>query len=171
MAFREHGFAGASVRDLERATGLSVGSLYNAFGDKAGLYRAAFEHYFRMVIDPRLCAAATLEDLETAFLALAEPPMADGFGCLIINGAMEFGGDAASPAADLIARGVDTIEESLARVLESELGSDAGAAALRLGLIYRGLLVASRSPRPIDPFMPAVREEFDRLRQLRSSKT
>ena len=63
MAFREHGFAGASIRALERATGLSAGSLYNAFDDKDGLYRAALEHYFRLVIDPRLCAAVTLEDL------------------------------------------------------------------------------------------------------------
>ena len=171
MAFREHGFAGASVRDLERATGISAGSLYNAFGDKEGLYRAAFEHYFKLVIDPRLVAAVTLEDLEASFLALFEPPMTDGFGCMVVNGAIEFGAKGPSPAADLIARGLDTIDQSLERVLRRELGAEAGEAARRLALIYQGLLVLSRSGRPMDPFIPAIREEFERLRALRSAQT
>ena len=51
MAFREHGFAGASIRDLERATGLSAGSLYNAFGDKEGLYISALENAYAQVRD------------------------------------------------------------------------------------------------------------------------
>lgn len=169
MAFREHGFAGASVRDLERATGVSAGSLYNAFGDKDGLYRAAFEHYFKLVIDPRLCAAETLEDLEAAFLALFEPPMTDGFGCLVINGVIEFGAKASAPAADLITRGLNTVDQSLERVVQRALGANAGHAARRLGLIYQGLLVLSRSGRPMDPFIPAIREEFERLRALRST--
>ena len=171
MAFREHGFAGASVRDLERATGVSAGSLYNAFGDKEGLYRAAFAHYFAMVIEPRLVAAETLEDLETAFLALFAPPMTDGFGCMVINGAIEFGGNADAPAADLIARGLDTIEQSLERVFVRQLGARAGHAVQRLGLIYRGLMVATRSGRPLDPYLPAIHDEFDALRALRDSQS
>lgn len=170
MAFREHGFAGASIRDLERATGVSAGSLYNAFGDKHGLYRAAFEHYFKLVIDPRLCAAATIEDLEGAYLALFEAPMTDGFGCLVINGVIEFGAKPSSPAADLIARGLDTIDQSLERVLRAQLGGIAGHAAQRLALIYQGLLVLARSGRPMDPFIPVIREEFDRLRAQRASR-
>lgn len=171
MAFREHGFAGASVRDLEAATGVSAGSLYNAFGDKEGLYRAAFEHYFRLVIDPRLGAAETLDDLEAAFLALFEPPMTDGFGCLVINGVIEFGTTGHSPAADLIARGLDVTEQSLERILCRELGDAAGHAARTLTLIYQGLLVLSRSGRPMDPFIPAVREAFDRLRTPASPRS
>lgn len=171
MAFREHGFAGASVKDLERATGISAGSLYNAFGDKDGLYRAAFEFYFKAVIDPRLCAARTLEDLETAFLALFEAPMTDGFGCLVINGVIEFGATPSAPAADLIARGLDSIHQSLARVLNQELGAQAGDGAQRLALLYQGLLVLSRSGRPMDPFAGVIRGEFARLRALRDPQT
>lgn len=170
MAFREHGFAGASVRCLERATGVSAGSLYNAYGDKEGLYRAAFEHYFKLVIDPRLCAAMTLDDLEAAFLALFEPPMTDGFGCLVINGVIEFGAKKSSPAADLIGRGIDTIDDSLDRVMRRELGASAGHAARRLGLLYQGLLVLARSGRPMDPAIPTIREEFQRLRDLRPTR-
>ncbi len=41
--FRERGFAGASIQDLESATGLGRGSLYNAFGDKHGLFMACLD--------------------------------------------------------------------------------------------------------------------------------
>lgn len=43
--FNETGFHGTSVDDLSRATGLSKGSLYGAFGDKDGLFQRAFEDY------------------------------------------------------------------------------------------------------------------------------
>ena len=49
--FRKHGYQGASIRDLEEATGLKGGSIYHAFGDKAGLFDAAFRHYNRAVLE------------------------------------------------------------------------------------------------------------------------
>jgi TetR/AcrR family transcriptional repressor of nem operon len=39
------GYEGASVRDLVQATGLKPQSLYNAFGDKRGLFVASLERY------------------------------------------------------------------------------------------------------------------------------
>lgn len=42
-AFIEFGYAGTSVDDLVRATGLHRGSLYQAFGSKRGLFCAALE--------------------------------------------------------------------------------------------------------------------------------
>ncbi|MEM7226832.1 MAG: TetR/AcrR family transcriptional regulator [Pseudomonadota bacterium] len=41
------GYGGTSLDDLDRATGLNRGSLYNAFGDKRQLYLAALDHYGR----------------------------------------------------------------------------------------------------------------------------
>ena len=43
--FNETGYHGTSVEDLSRATGLSKGSLYGAFGDKDALFRRVFEEY------------------------------------------------------------------------------------------------------------------------------
>jgi TetR/AcrR family transcriptional repressor of nem operon len=43
--FNETGYHGTSVDDLSRATGLSKGSLYSAFGDKETLFRRVFEEY------------------------------------------------------------------------------------------------------------------------------
>jgi TetR/AcrR family transcriptional regulator, transcriptional repressor for nem operon len=43
--FRERGYHAASVGDLSEATSLTAGSLYKAFGDKRGVFLAAFERY------------------------------------------------------------------------------------------------------------------------------
>ncbi|MFJ6506611.1 MULTISPECIES: TetR/AcrR family transcriptional regulator [unclassified Streptomyces] len=43
--FNETGYHGTSVDDLSRATGLSKGSLYGAFGDKEALFLRIFEEY------------------------------------------------------------------------------------------------------------------------------
>lgn len=39
------GYEATSTRDLVKSTGLTQPSLYNAFGDKRGLYLRALEHY------------------------------------------------------------------------------------------------------------------------------
>lgn len=52
--FWEHGYEGASVPDLEAATGLSRSSVYNAFGSKRGLFDAAVENYLHEVVRPLL---------------------------------------------------------------------------------------------------------------------
>jgi TetR/AcrR family transcriptional repressor of nem operon len=43
--FWQHGYDGTSIQDLETATGLGRGSLYNAFGDKAALFRTVLARY------------------------------------------------------------------------------------------------------------------------------
>jgi TetR/AcrR family transcriptional regulator, transcriptional repressor for nem operon len=43
--FREHGFEGASAEMLVKAMGIGRQSLYDTFGDKWGLYRAAVRRY------------------------------------------------------------------------------------------------------------------------------
>jgi AcrR family transcriptional regulator len=45
QVFRERGYHATSVGDLSEATGLTAGSLYKAFGDKRGVFLAAFAHY------------------------------------------------------------------------------------------------------------------------------
>ncbi|WP_447952749.1 TetR/AcrR family transcriptional regulator [Sphingopyxis chilensis] len=43
--FREHGYEGTSAQMLVDAMGIGRQSLYNSFGDKAGLYSAAVRRY------------------------------------------------------------------------------------------------------------------------------
>ncbi len=94
--FWRKGFEATSIRDLVTATKLNRGSLYNAFGDKAGLFAAVMEAY--AAAEPAGELVRTLADggparpaIETFFAALVERGRADRErrGCLIVNTAAE----------------------------------------------------------------------------------
>ena len=57
--FRERGFAGSSAADLTRAMGIGRQSLYDTFGDKAQLYRAALARYTAQETEAHLAALST----------------------------------------------------------------------------------------------------------------
>lgn len=52
--FWRFGYAGTSMRHVEKATGLNPGSLYHHFSSKEGLYKAVIEYYYTDVLQPRL---------------------------------------------------------------------------------------------------------------------
>jgi TetR/AcrR family transcriptional regulator, transcriptional repressor for nem operon len=170
-AFRLRGYRNVSIGELEEATGLVSGSIYNAFGSKAGLFRAALHKYVTSFVGGRLDVfaggSATLEDLERLFLTVLEPPLADRGGCLVTNSIIEFGSadELAAPDLELA---LDMVREAIGRVLERELGQgDAGTAATRLVLLYHGILALSRSNTSFEDMAEAVRAEFAALRAQR----
>lgn len=170
-AFRRHGYAGISIKQLEEATGLSSGSLYNAYGDKEGLFRAAMAFYVDGFVAGRIEAhagpVATLDDLEQLFLTLFREPMTDGSGCLVVNSTMEFGTQG-SPAGEAMARSFDLVTSGIRGVLGREIEPERVAAeADKLLLLYHGILVFSRAGRFDEGFGDAVRSQFDLLRQSR----
>lgn len=167
-AFRRSGYARTSVVDLEAATGLRTSSLYQAFGDKAGLFRRALEHYVEQVVQTRLSAYAgpgiTVDDLEQLFLSLFRPPLDDGFGCLLVNSATEFGGDRAVPG-ERVRDGLELVRHHVHDVVRRALGDhDAAPVAARLVLMYHGLLVLSRAGQLTGDHEAAVRSELDGVR-------
>lgn len=172
--FRRSGFAGASVKQLEQATGLSSGSLYNAFGDKEGLFRAALAHYVTAFVTERVQAfagpAATLDDLEQLFLSMLRAPLADGYGCLVINSAVEFG-PGPSIATDGIRKGLGVVASGVRAVLAREIGApQADLAAQHLMLLYQGVLVRARAGSGGTDSERVIRAEFERLRQARQQR-
>jgi TetR/AcrR family transcriptional regulator, transcriptional repressor for nem operon len=171
-AFRQRGYRDVSIAELEKATGLVSGSIYNAFGDKAGLFRAALHHYVHGFVRQRLAAFAgehaKLEDLERLFLSVLEPPFADGYGCLVTNSIVEFGRDEGIASADIAAT-LAAVREAVGSVLKRELGPDAAEPeTTHLLILYHGILTLSRSRTPFDEMAEAVKAEFGRLKQLRS---
>ena len=56
--FWAEGFGGTSIRDLSERMGISGPSLYNAFGDKHGLFIQSIERYLDPE-DPRFDPAST----------------------------------------------------------------------------------------------------------------
>src|SRR5579859_4971466 len=93
--FRLKGYQAVSIKELEEATGLASGSIYNSFGDKAGLFAAAFAYYNRAVLQGRIDRhappAAGLRGLRELFLTLLQEPRGESYGCLITNAAIEGG--------------------------------------------------------------------------------
>ena len=164
--FRREGFSRASVTRLERATGLSTSSLYHAFGGKEALFERAVDHYVATFVTPRLEAfagpTARLEDVEQLFLSLIEPPLDDGLGCLVINSALELGGDRAVRG---VVKGLGAVTDHLDAVLLREIGDTNDATAL--ALLYQGLLVQLRAGLTTHRHRDAVSREFARLRARR----
>lgn len=171
-AFRQRGYRDVSIAELEKVTGLVSGSIYNAFGDKAGLFKAALHHYVHGFVRQRLAAfagdASTLEDLERLFLSILEPPLADGFGCLVTNSIIEFGNGDGIAAAD-IADTMAMLRTAIDDVLGRELGAEAPAAGTtHLLVLYHGILTLSRSQTSLDAMAEMVRAEFGRLKEIRA---
>lgn len=104
-AFWRRGYAATAMSDIYAATGLKPGSIYGAFGDKDGLFRAAFEAYaeqFRATLPRGLHGFPAIEAwLRTQVDLAAEDP--ERRGCLIINTVLER--DLHPPATQALAQG------------------------------------------------------------------
>ena len=105
--FWRQGFEGTSIADLSQAIGVSVPSLYLAFGNKEHLFMQAVEHYGRYSAGMYEAALAqrSAPDVVRCILEGEVDLVAGGDtpnGCLMIQGALATGA------------GADTIRETLA---------------------------------------------------------
>jgi TetR/AcrR family transcriptional repressor of nem operon len=92
--FWARGYEATSVRDLTRHLGIGQGSLYAAFGDKDGLYRAALDHYRSTFAAAALRTLEEGADARSAVRALLVERIRiavehGGQGCLLVNAATE----------------------------------------------------------------------------------
>jgi len=89
LVFWRKGFKGTSITDLERTTGLNTFSMYREFGDKEGLFDAAMETYYHMVLMKMVDGLAREPGLAAirSFLNAFPPIVAsrDYTGCLFMN--------------------------------------------------------------------------------------
>ncbi|MEU4732994.1 TetR/AcrR family transcriptional regulator [Streptomyces sp. NPDC023588] len=155
--FRRRGYLGASLRDLEEATGMHPGSLYRAFHSKEGLFNAALDAYNERVVEGRVRVhlrdaedpVAGIRSFFTSAFDAGTGPGPDP-GCLLTNTAVE--SFTVSQATPGVRRGLETIESGFAdaltrararRLVSAEL--DVKAAATQLLALYQGLLVLVRS--------------------------
>ncbi|MFE6777802.1 TetR/AcrR family transcriptional regulator [Streptomyces sp. NPDC057702] len=173
--FWTRGYEATSVRDLTQHLGIGQGSLYAAFGDKDGLYRAALEHYRATL------AAAALRDLEegadvrSAIRAMLTGRVRvaaahDGRGCLVVNAACE-----RLPKDPSLRRTVrdmqDASRDALAEVLRVavERGEiaprhDPHTLAAFLVTFLNGLLVSAKvtpDPHTLDPLVEVALAVLD----------
>lgn len=117
--FTETGFHGTSVDDLARATGLSKGSLYGAFGDKQSLFHRVFDDY---CTDSDRSAAARLDGPEDEALLrlrawLHSPEVTSPHGCLLAKGTAELASEDDAVAARSL-EAYETLLESCRQLVE-----------------------------------------------------
>ncbi|MBT2408122.1 MULTISPECIES: TetR/AcrR family transcriptional regulator [unclassified Streptomyces] len=157
--FRHRGYLGASLRDIEEATGLHPGSLYRTFESKEGLFRAALDAYNDQVVQGRvrvhlLESADPVAGIRSFFTSAFETGLDPDPGCLLTNTAVE--SFTVPQAAAGVRRGLETIESGFADALTRArtLGLlsadlDVEVSAARLLALYQGLLVLVRAGTPI----------------------
>ena len=98
-AFWSKGYEATSTRDLVRSTGLTQPSLYNAFGDKRGLYLRALEHYLENTLRERIRrleqTASPAQRITLFFHEVVERAIADPEkrGCMLVNSTLEISSD------------------------------------------------------------------------------
>lgn len=171
-AFRRKGYQAVSIHDLEEAVGLKAGSIYNSFGDKAGLFDAAFAHYNRVVLGGRIAQYAPantgLEGLRALFLSLLHEPNEESFGCLITNIAVELGG--AASAHHCVTDGFSVLMRTFADRLATardggalRAGLEPEATAVKLLVLYQGLLVLIRAGYDRATLERLINNEFNDL--------
>jgi len=172
-AFRRSGYSGVSIPELEVATGLSAGSIYNSFGDKRGIFLAAFAHYLKAVLDRRISTFAKpangLSGLRQLFLSLLREPDGETFGCLITNSAIEFGSDDAA-SEQTVLKGFEILQRLFVERLAAAKAAnrlkddvDPNVGAVRLLALYQGVLVLIRGGYEPRMIRRAIDLEFDNL--------
>ncbi|MGD9922913.1 MAG: TetR/AcrR family transcriptional regulator [Pseudorhodoplanes sp.] len=122
LAFWRIGFGATSIDDLEKATKLKRGSLYNAFGDKEGLFVAALKRYQETVGRDRIkCLSNDDPYLAiSGFLNVLVDQMSDPKrprGCLYTNTSLECP-SVPDAVERIVAESTSAIESALHAVLE-----------------------------------------------------
>ena len=97
QVFWANGFNATSMQQLVDATGLNRSSLYNSFGDKMELYRAALKEYAGDTQQQIQCAIGKAENPLAAIRAVFEnflpEIMNDSKGCMGMSCKSEMSGD------------------------------------------------------------------------------
>jgi len=171
--FRAKGFDGATLSELEQATGLGRGSLYGAFGDKRALFLKVLGRYLPSSLDERLALlrqpGAAREAIIALFRGIARDASCDRQrkGCLVTNCAVELA-DRDPDLACQAARGFDRFEQAFATAIrgaqsrgEVAAGCDPVRLARFLTVCMEGMLVLARvrpDPAWLDDAVAAVED-------------
>jgi len=171
--FRRHGYHAVSIKDLEQATGVRSGSLYHAYEDKDGIFRAALNHYNDRVIRHRLARYVSetdgLKGLKRLFLSLLDKSECDPDGCLLTNAAVEFGAHEAVGRTG-VRQGFELLWDGFTKAVHHDFkagrlrqGLRPEAVTWKLMTLYQGLLVLIRAGQAGPRCAEFIKREFKEL--------
>ncbi len=156
--FWKRGYAATSMRDLEKATGLSTGSIYNSFGNKDGLFEKSLDFYVDTVIQRRIHVFLGHENPQQGIIdffadSMDKPEQVRVLGCLLVNTGIE-GDHHSDRVHEKMKAAQKKVNRALLATLERGLKSgeittntDPVVLARHLGMLLSGLLVRLRSDR------------------------
>ena len=157
LCFWHRGYGATSLKDLQAATGLTPGSIYNSFDSKDGLFLASLDHYIDKVVTRRVHKHL----LEGDPIAGIEAYIFECFrnrdngeeiqqGCLLINTSTELGPHDEVVRARVL-KGMQVAQRGLQNAIERaqsrgqiKTTGDAKTRALHLGLVLNGMLVQAK---------------------------
>ena len=153
--FKDKGFSGTSLSDLEKATKLNKSSIYNAFGSKDGLYTACLER-FRLHYTSQALAKLDHPDFKTAIYDYCDY-LVGGFnddsmdqGCLASLAALEMAAQE-SVSKESIKKGLDDMLTCLEKRCQLAIEQDqlshkwqADELAAMIISVNRGAIVLNR---------------------------
>lgn len=118
--FWRNGYAATSVRELGAAMGLGLPSLYNAFGDKHGLFTRSLDRYLDGSMRARIRrldgASAPRAAIATFLEEIVARSLADPRGCFLVNAALEVAPHDAKVRATIAGR-LDELEGFFLRMV------------------------------------------------------
>lgn len=155
--FWEQGFEATSMHDLTAALGLGRGSIYQAFGSKEGLYRAALTHYLDLMASAVVEAMNGGGDIRSVLrdamlgrldVALSDPKRR---GCMLVNATCELlprDAETSQTVRDVMTANKAAIESAIGHaVARGEIAPPFDPASLADFLIacLSGLLVSTKA--------------------------
>ncbi len=153
--FWRNGFAGTSLAQLDRAVGLNRASLYNAFGDKRGLFLACLDHYGGREIAAAIDLLSGPGVGEPKIRKLFNGPIRavqsgkDRRGCLLCNTAVELAPHDPQVEAAVM-RHLDRLRDAIAATLaDGRSRKEAIRRADQLTAGYMGLHVMAKAGAPV----------------------
>lgn len=163
-AFWRLGYDGASMHEIEAATGLRKQSLYREFGDKRAMYQAALEHYERNevahAVDVLQQRGSARRRFERLFDELIEE--CDARGCFMCNASVDqapHDTEARERISKMLKGWIAAFEDALAvsEPYASNAKKRAGKAA-QLAAAYMGLRVLIKAHSPDQVLRAAANE-------------
>jgi len=153
--FWRNGFAGTSLAQLDRAIGLNRASLYNAFGDKRGLFLACLDHYGGREIAAAVDLLSGPGDGNGKIRKLFNGPIKamqtgkDRRGCLLCNSAVEIAPHDPQVEAAVMQH-LNRLRDAIAAALANDTTrNDAMRRADQLTASYMGLHVMAKAGAPV----------------------
>jgi TetR/AcrR family transcriptional repressor of nem operon len=156
--FWHYGYAGTSLEQLDRATKLKRGSLYNAFGDKRRLFLESLDRYGAQEIGAAVALlsgpGAAVKKVRALFMAAvgAVETGGDRRGCLLCNSAIELAPHDKAVEAKVVTH-LGALRAAFHQALKAEPNGrpakDAARLADQLTANYMGLLVMAKAGFPI----------------------